>query len=104
VGWDSYNNTGRGYAQGRFRGKSMVYLESEYRFVLTDNGLLGGVVFGNAESFSEWPSNKFGSLQPGYGLGIRIKLNKHSSTSLAIDYGFGNDDSKGFYFNLGEVF
>ena len=104
VGWDSYNNTGRGYAQGRFRGKEFVYLESEYRFGITDNGLLGGVIFANEESFSEWPSNFMGRLQPGYGFGVRIKLNKHSSTNLAIDYGFGTQQSRGFYFNLGEVF
>ncbi len=104
IGWDSYNNTGRGYAQGRFRGKELVYLESEYRFALTQNGLLGGVIFGNEESCSGWPSNVLGSLKPGYGIGIRIKLNKHSSTNLAIDYGFGTKGSRGFYFNLGEVF
>jgi outer membrane protein assembly factor BamA len=104
IGWDTYNNTGRGYAQGRFRGKSVVYLESEYRFGITDNGLLGGVVYANEETFTEWPSNQFGSLKPGYGFGIRIKLNKHSSTNLAIDYAFGQEGSRGFYFNLGEVF
>lgn len=32
VGNDTYNNTGRGYAIDRFRGKNMLYLESEYRF------------------------------------------------------------------------
>lgn len=53
TGWDPYNNTGRGYVQGRFRGKDMVYLESEYRFGITRNGLLGGVIFANAESFSK---------------------------------------------------
>lgn len=104
VGWDTYNNTGRGYAQGRFRGKDLVYLESEYRFTLTRNGLLGGVIFANEETLTEWPSNNFGSLMPGYGFGIRLKLNKHSDTNLAIDYGFGKDGSRGFFFNLGEVF
>lgn len=104
IGWDSYNNTGRGYAQGRFRGKELVYLESEYRFGITNNGLLGGVIFANEESFSEWPSGVMGSLKPGYGLGVRIKLNKHSNTNLAVDYGFGTQQSRGFYFNLGEVF
>lgn len=50
--WDVYSNTGRGYIQGRFRGSKMVYLESEYRIALTANGLLGMVVFVNAESDS----------------------------------------------------
>ncbi|MFI5164142.1 MAG: hypothetical protein ACHQHP_02725, partial [Bacteroidia bacterium] len=30
LGWDAYNNTGRGYVQGRFRGWNMIYDEAEY--------------------------------------------------------------------------
>ena len=56
TGWDSYNNTGRGYVQGRYRGKDLMYLESEYRFGITRNGLFGGVVFANAETVSNYPS------------------------------------------------
>lgn len=104
TGWDAYNNTGRGYAQGRFRGKDLIYVESEYRFALTHNGLLGGVVFFNAESASEFHSNKFIDMKPGYGAGLRIKINKHSRVNLAIDYGFGTQGSKGLSFNLGELF
>src|SRR5665213_3574673 len=50
--WDPYTSTGRGYIQGRFRGAQMVYLEAEYRLKITDDGLIGGVVFLNAESLS----------------------------------------------------
>ncbi|NVO08428.1 MAG: hypothetical protein HXX16_00550 [Bacteroidales bacterium] len=104
IGWDAYNNTGRGYAQGRFRGPNLVYLEGEYRFTLTSNGLLGGVVFLNEESVSEWLTNNFNDVIPGYGFGIRLKLNKHSKVNLAIDYGFGIQGSQGLSFNLGELF
>lgn len=104
TGWDAYNNTGRGYIQGRFRGKNMLYLESEYRFGISQNGLFGGVVFANAESFSNYPSNDFDKIWPAVGLGLRIKVNKHSNTNIAIDYGFGADGSRGFFVNLGEVF
>ena len=104
TGWDSYNNTGRGYTQGRFRGRNLVYLESEYRFAITQNGLIGGVVFLNEESASEWVSNEYGKVQPGYGAGFRIKLNKHSRVNLAIDYGFGTKGSRGLSFCLGELF
>lgn len=104
TGSDPYSNTGRGYIQGRFRGKNMLYLESEYRFGITHNGLLGGVVFANAESFSEQTTNKFDKIAPGYGLGIRVKLNKFSKTNVALDYGFGTGGSGGFFVNLGEVF
>lgn len=104
TGWDPYSNTGRGYIQGRFRSKNMLYLESEYRFGITPNGLLGGVLFANAQSFSEQASGRFEYLLPGYGAGIRINLNKFSRTNLCIDYGWGNNGSRGFFVNLGEVF
>lgn len=102
--WDPSNNTGRGYIQGRFRSPNMLYFESEYRFALTHNGLLGGVVFGNAQSFSNWPTRKFDKIAPGAGLGVRIKINKSSRTNIAIDYGFGVKGSRGLFVNLGEVF
>ena len=104
TGWDAYNNTGRGYIQGRFRGKNMIYLETEYRFGITRNGLLGAVVFANAESFSEYPSNQFEVIWPAAGVGLRIKVNKHSKANIALDYGFGADGSHGLFVNIGEVF
>jgi outer membrane protein assembly factor BamA len=104
TGWDPYNNSGRGYIQGRFRGKNMLYLETEYRFKITSNGLFGGVVFVNAQSFSSWPGNKFQNVAPAAGFGLRSKFNKHSKTNVAIDYGFGKGGSQGFFLNLGEVF
>ncbi|MFT3704276.1 MAG: BamA/TamA family outer membrane protein [Agriterribacter sp.] len=104
TGWDGYNNTGRGFIQGRFRGDKMIYLESEYRFDITNNGLIGAVLFANAETFSAMPSSKLQGIQPGAGGGIRIKLNKKSDTNIAIDYGFGTQGSRGLFVNIGEVF
>lgn len=103
-GWDIFNNSGRGYIQGRFRGKNMLYDEAEYRFRILNNGLLGGVVFTNVESVSQYPDNKFAYLDPGYGVGVRLKMNKYSDVNLCIDYGFGLMGSRGLFFNLGEVF
>ncbi len=104
TGWDPYNNTGRGYIQGRFRGKDMLYLEAEFRFGITRNGLLGGVLFANAQSFTQISDDEFQVVEPGAGFGIRVKLNKFSRTNLAVDYGFGIDGSQGFAVNLGEIF
>lgn len=104
TGWDAYSNTGRGYIQGRYRSKNMLYFESEYRFGITANGLLGGVVFANAQSFSEPATGRFTYIIPGYGGGIRISLNKFSRTNLCVDYGWGIRGSGGFFVNLGEVF
>jgi hypothetical protein len=102
--WDTYSNMGRGYIQSRFRGDNLLYLESEYRFNMTKNGLFGGVVFVNAQSVSEWPSNKFEVISPAAGLGLRMKVNKHSNTNIALDYGWGLGGSNGLFINLGEVF
>lgn len=101
---DMYNNSGRGYAIGRFRGRNMLYFEAEYRFGITDNGLLGGVAFANGQSFSEFGSNAFMRVAPAAGAGIRIKVNKHSNSNICIDYGVGTGGSRGFFVNLGEVF
>jgi len=104
TGGDPYSNTGRGYIQGRFRGPNMVYLEGEYRFGITNNGLLGGVVFANAQSFTELASNNFETVAPACGFGIRLKWNKFSKTNVCLDYGFGLNGSGGLFVNLGEVF
>ncbi|WP_144916751.1 BamA/TamA family outer membrane protein [Mucilaginibacter frigoritolerans] len=102
--WDTFSGTGRGYIQGRFRGSQMLYAEAEYRFGITRNGLLGGVVFANAESFSAAPGTLLQSIQPAFGPGIRLKLNKVSKTNIAIDYGIGRQGSRGVFINVGEIF
>ena len=104
TGSDMYNNSGRGYAIGRYRGKNELYFETEYRFGLTHNGLLGAVLFANGESFSGLQSGAFEGLAPAAGTGIRIKVNKHSNSNICIDYGVGVGGSHGLFVNLGEVF
>lgn len=104
TGWDGSNNLGRGFIQGRFRGKNLLYAEAEYRFHLTADRLLGGVIFTNAQTVSEQPSGQFEKVVPAVGGGLRIKMNKISKTNLSVDYGFGLDGSHGLFFNLGEVF
>jgi hypothetical protein len=99
-----YNTSGRGYEIGRFRGKDELYFEAEYRFGLTRNGLLGAVVFANAESFTGPQNNSFEGVAPAAGPGLRIKVNKHSDTNLCIDYGVGIKGSRGVFVNLGELF
>jgi outer membrane protein assembly factor BamA len=102
--WDEFSNTGRGYIQGRFRSLNMIDQEAEYRFVISRNGLFGGVVFANAETFSDIVTGKYAVISPGAGLGIRIMLNKFSRTNIALDYAWGTQGSRGFFVNLGEVF
>ena len=101
---DIYSNFGRGYVQSRFRGDKILYAESEYRFGITENGFLGGVVFANVQSVSAQPGQPIQGILPGYGAGLRVKFNKHSNTSVAFDYAFGQGGSRGLFMNLGEVF
>jgi hypothetical protein len=104
TGWDTYDNTGRGYIQSRFRSNNMLDLEGEYRFGILRDGLIGGVVFGNAQSYSDLGTGKFSTVWPGVGAGLRIKFNKFSKTNVCIDYALGIKGNQGLFLNLGEVF
>ncbi len=102
IGWDPYNRSGEGLDQNRYRGKSLFYLESEYRRDITANGLLGFVVFTDVNTVSG-SGTLFKSWHPAAGTGLRIKFNKGSNTNIGIDYAF----SKGYnavVLNIGEAF
>ena len=105
TGWDDQFNTGRGYIQGRYRGADMTYLEAEDRITLSRNGMFGMVIFANAQAFTKNLASQYATVAPGYGAGIRIKLNKNSGTNICVDYGFGLPGSGGgIAVNVGEVF
>ena len=106
IGWDTYNRSGRGFIQGRFRGRNMIYAESEWRFGISPSGLLGGVVFLNTlTTDNDYAGQKLGeSYAFGYGAGLRIKMSKETRTNICIDFGFGSDGSKGLWFGLSEAF
>ncbi len=102
TGWDEYNRSARGFDQNRFRGKSLYYLEGEYRRDITNNGLLGFVVFSNINTVSG-SGTMFTSWHPAGGTGLRIKLSKATHSNFALDYAF----SKGYrtvLFNFSETF
>jgi hypothetical protein len=113
VGWDAAGTTGRGYVQGRFRGPAGVYAEAEWRFRITDDGLLGGAVFANAETFTrpafsystlnEPAVNLFQYVKPAAGFGARVMMSKQSRTNLRVDFAWGVD-SFAVYLGAGEVF
>ena len=100
---DGGGRIGRGYPMGRYRGKQMLYGETEYRFDLSKNGLFGGVVFCNVQSYTQPVSGEFSYLLPAGGCGLRIKFNKRSDTNLALDIAAGKN-SFAWYLNLGEFF
>ncbi|PZX57736.1 surface antigen-like protein [Algoriphagus ratkowskyi] len=107
IGYDMFGRAGRGYSQGRFRGENMVYSEAEYRFPLQKNKeTFGGTVFVNAASFGSklTKENLFAKINPGYGLGFRVMINKENRTTISADYGFGQKGNSGFYLNINESF
>jgi hypothetical protein len=103
IGWDTYQRSGRGFDSNRYRGQSLFYLEAEYRRDITNNGLLGFVVFANANSVSSASTLLFTAWRPAVGTGLRIKFNKTSGTNMALDFAFSKEYF-GFQVNLGEAF
>ena len=103
IGWDLYNRSGRGIQQNRYRGQEMIYLESEYRRDITHDGLLGFVLFANANSVTEMQGRSFKYVNPACGAGLRIKFNKGSATNIAFDYGVSKYHHA-FTLALGEAF
>lgn len=107
VGWDQFGRSGRAYTQGRFRGENMMYGETEYRFPLQKKKeMFGGVIFVNATTASNSDANigLFKYVNPAYGIGLRVMINKKSRANLNIDYAWGSYGAQGFYFGINEVF
>lgn len=106
ITWDMYNRSGRGYIQGRFRGENFFYAESEYRFPILANGILSGVTFLNVTSASDEATRQsvLQKFAPGYGAGLRVKMDKKTRTNISIDYGRGSHGASAIYFNLQEAF
>jgi len=103
---DPAGRSGRGYAEGHFRGDRLLYGELEYRATLTRNNLIGMVVFLNATTVSDRLSGQhlFDRVAPAGGAGLRVLFSKESKTNLCIDIGFGERGSRGLYFGLQEAF
>ena len=104
IGWDTYGRSGRGYLQGNIRGTNQIYNEFEYRVRLTRNDLWGAVGFLNLMATTEPGGGAFGTLDPGYGVGVRMKFNKKTNTNLSVDAARGQDEKTRWFFGLQEVF
>jgi hypothetical protein len=100
------DRSARGYAEGRYRGDRLMYGELEYRGTLTNNGLVGFVLFLNTTTVDDIAAKQklFDSFATGAGFGFRFLLNKRSRTNLCTDYGWGKDGSRGFYLAIQEAF
>jgi len=107
VGWDQFGRSGRAYTQGRFRGEQLMYFETEYRFPLQRHQeRFGGVVFVNATTANNKAAgiSLFEYLDPAWGVGLRVMINKNSRANINFDYAWGKYGAQGFYFGINEVF
>ncbi len=98
---DPFLRSGRGWTAGRLKGMDMMYTEMEYRMPIYN--LFGAVAFVNGSQFSDMDKN-FGKFKLGYGVGLRMKLNKKSRSNFALDFGWNEEGYAGFYMQLNETF
>lgn len=103
-GWDTYGRGARGYVAGRIRGENQIYIEAEYRRALTRDGLWGLALFTNITTTAQPETGTFAEPDPGFGLGLRVKFNKHTDTNLTLDHGWGRSGSRGWFLGMTEVF
>lgn len=104
-GKDVGARSGRGYTTAYFKGTKFMDNELEYRFPITKNKFIGGVVFMNMLTANDESGTKiFDKWQPGGGAGLRVLFNKSTRTNLCLDYAWGNFDRKGFFLGLNEAF
>lgn len=103
TGRDMWGRTARGYLQGQIRGRDWVYTEAEYRHVLTSDGLFGAVAFLNT-TVTTAPGTGFGRVDPGAGVGLRIRFIKRTRTNLTIDRAWGRNGSGGWFLGTEERF
>jgi hypothetical protein len=104
VRWEpAPGQSSRGIQQNRYKSNAILDFETEYRFGITSNGFIGGVVFGSLTSASQYNTQQFVYWHPAGGMGIRMKFNKYSDTNIAFDIAV----SKGFlnvYLFIGEAY
>jgi len=105
TGTDADERGGRPYTIGRFKGTSFYVNEMEYRFPLTENKLLSGIAFVNAQTGSNQQNIRlFKRWNPGEGIGLRLLLNKYTRSNICVDYGIGNYSTRGLFIALNETF
>ena len=92
----------RGYYGGRFRDRSLVALQVEYRAHIWRR--LGAIGFLSAGRVASTLSDlNLSGLKPAAGFGLRFLLAPDEGLNLRADFGLGKGSS-GFYLGMGEVF
>jgi len=105
TGADADERGGRPYTIGRFKGTSFYFNEMEYRYPITEDKLLSGIAFVNAQTGSNQQNIRlFEKWDSGEGAGLRLLFNKYTRSNICMDYGVGNYGAKGLFIALNETF
>ena len=92
----------RGVYGGRFRDRTMLAIEAEYRFPIWWR--FGGVVFGGFGEVAPSPAALVDQRpHPAAGAGVRFSIDRDERVNARLDVGFSEDDY-GIYFMVGEAF
>jgi hypothetical protein len=109
IGSDPDARSGRGYIEGRHRGKALLDAEAELRFTVWE--WLGAVLAFNAHSASQPEANgvlhdapRFQYWWPSVVVGARILAVKATHSNVCVDFAFGRNGQSGVYFNFAEAF
>ena len=81
-----------------------MYNEAEYRVRLTRDGLWGMVGFASLMATTGAAGSAFGQVDPGGGVGVRMKFNKRTASNLTVDLSWGQSQPARFFFGMQEVF
>jgi hypothetical protein len=108
-GSDPNERSARGYIQGRHIGKSLLYGEAEFRFVIWQwlgavagvnvhsvTGSHGAGILGDKLHFEHW--------YPAVTGGLRLLIVRETHANLCVDYGVGLQGQHGFYVSFNEAF
>lgn len=106
VGADPEHRSGRGWVEGRFAGRDLLYGEIEYRANVWKT--LGAVAAVNLTAPSERGAGggpwSFETLHPGVAAGLRLLLDRTSGSNLSFDVAWAPKGHLGFYLNANETF
>lgn len=93
----------RGYFKGRYRDRSMVELQSEYRFPIW--WAFRGVVFCGVGQVGEQPTDWFNApMRLSYGAGLRMVVNQKDRVTLRFDYARTGTGEAAIYIGYNEAF
>ena len=96
------NKRARGFSDRRFKDRSILVMQSEYRFPIWR--WLGGVAFGATSAVGQGTSDLFSNrFRWTGGGGLRIILNEEDRVRLRLDYAF-SEEGTNFYLTANNAF